>query len=87
MNLYLIKYDGEPYFVEAPSFTTAIDAWCEHVKVKWGVDYREDDQPHSVELMHDEAVIRYRCSLCRDQPADGDDGICYQCRDAAGVPW
>lgn len=59
MNLYCIRYDGVPYFIEAPSFATAIDAWREHMKELWGEDYEEADDPHSVEFLNDDPVIRY----------------------------
>jgi hypothetical protein len=59
MFLYLIQFDGEPYYVEAKSFTAAIIAWGAHVSKEWG-NYDGTEQPDSVALVHDSAVIRGR---------------------------
>ena len=62
MNLYHVQFDGQSYYVEAPSFARAVAVWEAHVKVLWGQDYVENDvppiEPESVHLVHDEPVIR-----------------------------
>ena len=57
MNLYLVQFDGEPFYVEAQDFPGAIEAWQKHVAVAWGRDYAPE-QPDSVALIHDAPVIR-----------------------------
>ncbi len=57
MNLYLIHYDGEPYYVEAPSLEEASDLWKLHVKKEWEEAYN-NEEPESIALMHDYPVIR-----------------------------
>lgn len=58
MNLYHIQDDGQSYWVESESFALAIVAWQWHVKEAWGADFTGEEQPESVHLVHDEAVIR-----------------------------
>lgn len=58
MNLYRIMFDGQEFFVEAPSFAVAIELWTKHVAVLWGTDFDGTEQPESCELIHDERVIR-----------------------------
>lgn len=58
MNLYLIHYDSQPFYVEAPDFAAAIEFWHAHVKELWGDDYEGDEQPESVALVHEEPVVR-----------------------------
>lgn len=57
MKLFLIHFDGEPYYVNSQGFTEAIDAWKDHVKELWGDDYEGDEIPESVALIHDGPVI------------------------------
>lgn len=58
MNLYLVQFDNQPYYVEASNFGDAIAAWKRHVAQAWGQDYDGTEEPESVALIHDEAVIR-----------------------------
>lgn len=58
MNLYRVEYDYQPYFVEAPSFSKAIEIWEAHAKSK-EIMVNEDQEPELVALIHDEPVIRY----------------------------
>jgi hypothetical protein len=57
-NLYLIQFDHQDYYVEAPSMGCAIEAWKAHVQVEWGSDWDGTEEPDSCALVHDEAVIR-----------------------------
>lgn len=58
MKLYHVQFDGQSYYVEAASFGDAVKAWKLHVKVVWGDDFDDADEPESVALVHDEPVIR-----------------------------
>lgn len=58
MNLYLVQYDSQYYYVEAPGFSEAIDLWKGHVKKLWGDEYDGTEQPESVAHVHDEPVVR-----------------------------
>lgn len=58
MNLYHIEFDGQNYWVEAPTYGEAIRLWKEHVAKLWGGDYQENDEPDSCHKVHDEPVIR-----------------------------
>jgi len=57
-KLYHVQFDNESYYVEAPSFALAIEAWKRHVAALWGADYDGTEEPESVALVHDEPVIR-----------------------------
>lgn len=57
MNLYRILYDVSPKYVQAEDFAAAVQAWKEHVKELWGDEYEGNEQPESVELIHNEPVI------------------------------
>ena len=60
LNLYCVLYDGQPYYVEAPSFELAIEAWKGYVKVEWKEAYDGTEKPKSVECLDsDHPVIRY----------------------------
>jgi hypothetical protein len=58
MKLYLVQYDGECYYVEATDFGDAIGLWRAHVRRAWGADFDGTEEPESVALMHEDAVIR-----------------------------
>lgn len=58
MSLYLIQYDSEPYYVEARDFHRAIRTWTQHVKILWGTDFDGTEEPESVALVHEDAVLR-----------------------------
>lgn len=58
INLYLIHYDHQPYYVEAENLASAVERWKAHVKVVWGDDYDGTEEPESIALVHEEAVIR-----------------------------
>ena len=58
MNLYHIQYDGQPFYVEAPSLGAAVLAWRDHVKAEWGSDYDGTEEPESIALIHHQPVIR-----------------------------
>jgi len=56
MNLYLVQFDGERYYVEAPSIALAVKAWKDDWRTN-GEDY-DEEEPESVALVNDKAVIR-----------------------------
>lgn len=58
MLLYLVQFDAQDYYVEAPDFPAAIELWKVHVAKLWGDDYDGTEQPESVALVHDEPVVR-----------------------------
>lgn len=58
MKVYRIDYDNQPYIVEAPDLGAAVQAWKKHVAVAWGSDWDGTEEPESISLIHDEAVIR-----------------------------
>lgn len=58
MNLYHIQFDGESYYVEAANLAQAVELWKTHLQKEWGDDYNGTEEPESVALVHDEAVIR-----------------------------
>jgi hypothetical protein len=77
MNLYRVVYDSGSYFVEAPSFGKAIEAWQAWAAKNWEDDgWEGTEQPESVELIDSEhRVIRvkglpvYECPCVKnDQP-------------------
>lgn len=59
-KLYLVLFDGQERYVEAPSFAEAVLAWRAAIAVEWGADYDGTEEPESVVLMSDEPVIRAR---------------------------
>lgn len=58
MKLYCILFDSRRYHVEAESIAKAVEYWRRHVAVEWGDDYDGTEEPESIALVHDEAVIR-----------------------------
>jgi hypothetical protein len=58
MNLYRIRFDGMPYYVEAPSFADAIRIWNAHLVAMEPAGWDGTEQPEEVVLEHDEPVIR-----------------------------
>lgn len=56
--VYLIRYDGQVYIVEATSMGRAVEIWTAHVARLWGQEFDGTEQPASCELIHDEPVIR-----------------------------
>lgn len=61
-SLYQIQFDGEQWWVEAPTFAAAIQTWNRVVKAEWGDDYRGDEQPESVALITTDPVHRWQPS-------------------------
>jgi hypothetical protein len=62
--LYLVTFDGCPDYVEADSFPDAIDVWRANLIGENPPDsFEADVQPESVELLHEEPVIRAAPSL------------------------
>ena len=60
MSLYRVTSEGREDWIEAPGYREALEVWHMIVKEEWGSDYKEDDQPDSVEqMMHDEKVYRW----------------------------
>lgn len=61
-RLYLIQYDGQNDYVEAPTFAEAVRIWTEHSQAQEGLceDGTESftDQPESVALVSESPVIR-----------------------------
>lgn len=72
-RLYHITFDASNFYVQARDYTDAIRLWKEHVAVLWGDDYDGTEQPESVSLIHDEAVItgRMTCSADERELLDG----------------
>ena len=70
MNLYLIQFDSQPYYVEAEDFPAAIEVWKVHVAHLWGDDYDGTEQPESVSLVHDEPVVRGGVLVINPPPGD-----------------
>lgn len=58
MNLYHILFDWQPYYVEAETLGAAVTAWRQHVSVLWGDDYDGTEEPDSITLVHDKAVVK-----------------------------
>lgn len=58
-KLYRILFDGEPDYIEATSFGKAIKLWRDNIidENEPGV-IAEDEEPESVELIHEKGVIR-----------------------------
>lgn len=58
MRLYQVQFERESYWVEAVSMMEAVSLWKQHVKREWGADYKADEEPDSVALIHEDCVIR-----------------------------
>lgn len=58
MRLYVVQNEGESHYVEAPSLAGAIEAWKRHEAELWGEENDETEEPESVTLVHEGAVIR-----------------------------
>ena len=58
LNLYLLIYDDEHYYVEAPRLNEAVSIWKKHVEKYWGDDYDGTEEPQSVQLIHEKPVVR-----------------------------
>lgn len=63
MNLYLVQYDGESYYVQAKRLGGAVELWKLHLKRIWREElaakgFDLPDEPESIALVHEEAVIR-----------------------------
>lgn len=59
IKLYLVRYDEQPYYVEAASMAEAIEIWREDRLAQpkeYGWD--GDEEPEEVALVHYEPVIR-----------------------------
>ena len=61
--LYMVQYDGEPEYVEAPDYGCAIVVWRKKLLDEWREDgcYKPDDdnvQPEQVMLVHEGPVLR-----------------------------
>ena len=58
MNLYLVQYDGESYYVEAATLHAAIEAWQSAIEKEWDSGDFNGEEPDSIALVHASAVIR-----------------------------
>jgi len=58
VSLYHAQFDGESYYIEARNFHGAIDTWKRHVAKAWGQNFDGTEEPESVALIHEEAVLR-----------------------------
>ena len=58
LKLYLIHYDHQAYYVEAENLVNAVGKWKEYVKLDWKEDYDGTEEPESIALVHEAAVIR-----------------------------
>lgn len=54
----MIQFDSNQEYVEAEDLPTAVKLWREKKAADWGDDYDGDEEPDSVALVHEEAVIR-----------------------------
>ena len=62
-KLYRVEFDGQPEYVEADDFRTAIDLWRAKLLAEWTEDGAREEgdeeiEPDSVTLVHDEPVLR-----------------------------
>lgn len=69
MNLYHVQFDSQSWWVEAPTFAAAIEAWHSRVRAEWGDDYDGTEQPDSVAHVHDGGVIRCETAPVSLSPA------------------
>lgn len=60
MRLYQAISEGDDVFIQAHSFTHALQLWHEWAKVEWGNDYQATDQPKSLTCIHDGAIVGTR---------------------------
>ena len=57
--LYLITFDGQPEYAEARNFGAAIRLWRRKlIAENEPGDFDSDVEPESVQLVHDELVLR-----------------------------
>jgi hypothetical protein len=57
MNLYLIEFERQLWYVEAPSYGAALRAWHNYLKVEVPA-WNDLLEPESVTRIHDQPVIR-----------------------------
>lgn len=61
-RLYLIQFDGEPYYVEAADIADAVAIWRDAMRISWAEDFDGTEQPESATMIHEEhglpAVLR-----------------------------
>lgn len=72
MNLYMIQYDGQEDYVEAGNMGAAVEIWERAGKADR--DFDGTEQPESVALVHDAAVLRAPASLARQTIEGLSDG-------------
>jgi hypothetical protein len=58
MRVYLVLFDGQERYVEAPTLPAAVRAWQAAMAIEWGADYDGTEEPESITLCGEEAVIR-----------------------------
>lgn len=58
MRLYRVLFDGQWVYVEARSFLGAMVAWRGWAQKEWGEDFTGEEEPESLELVHDGPVYR-----------------------------
>jgi hypothetical protein len=54
----MVRFDGMPTHVEAPSFAAAVELWAAHMKADQGDDWDGDEQPEEVVLVDENSVVR-----------------------------
>lgn len=90
MKLYMIRFDGMPYHVEAESFGHAIDLWHRH-HVALETDWDGTEEPEEVVLVADEPVIREKdmhgLLRARRVLLDHINDSAHQRSDASGVAY
>lgn len=59
MSLYHVHYDGEPYYIEAPSFSLAVEVFKAKMKAEDNV-IDGQEEPDSVHLLSEDPVIRHK---------------------------
>jgi hypothetical protein len=58
LKLFMVTYDGDPDYVEAPTMRDAIGVWHQHMKVENGTDWYGDEEPESCALISGKPVLR-----------------------------
>lgn len=63
MKVYNLMYDGEHQIIEAPSLGDAVKAWHAHMLVDQAPHWDGTEEPESITLINEEAVIHFRTLL------------------------
>lgn len=58
INLYMVQFDGQQWYVESSDFGGACKKWLNAMRDVWGDDWEGNEQPQQVVLIDDKPVIR-----------------------------